>query len=428
MAKVKSAGLRNYVGRLGGNVYYMNKGQNVSRELAAEVSNPRTPSQMRQRMKWANLVNVYKANKGWMGHLSFESKKSTWSDYNAFMSANIGSHPVYLTKQAVENGDCVLAPYTMTKGSLPRVDYAWNASVDGIVTGIKVSTVNTYSTVGDLSTDILENNPEWQMDDQLSFIIMYRGSAPYPIVCPIEIVLDTNDTTGLGEIATPYSDLDQMLGQSDNDMLTLDASTGTSFSRIAVCVVHSRTTNGRTTVSTQAFVLSPAAQTAFAQMGTDEQFIYAAGTYGLTAEYFLAVGYESQQGGGGSTQRILSFTGSYQIDDQGQISRFTITNGGQNTLEASVSEAIDTKTYIELGLKDNLVDDDEYCLAFIPSGQFQPTSESGAITSDGSKTLQLSITRTAALNWEGKAGTYYLVHNDAFDPMYIVASIAVTAV
>lgn len=315
MAKVKSAGLRNYVGRLGGSVYYMNKGQNIGRELAPEVSNPRTHAQMRQRMKWANLVNIYKANRSWMGHLSFETKKQTWSDYNAFMSANIGTNPVYLTKGAAENGDAILAPYTMTKGSLPIIGCEYVASFDGFETSLKIETAPEGLTVGEFSQQILDNNPEWQYGDQLSIVLMYKGVQPYPIVVPIEIMLNTGDETPLADIETQFAPLEDLISISDSNNLTILPSEGVSFGNQAVCVIHSRTTSGRTKVSTQEFKLNPTAATSFREMGTDEQFEYAAASYGVGSDYFLAAGYQDTEGGGGSTFTIRSVNLTYTDPD-----------------------------------------------------------------------------------------------------------------
>lgn len=286
MAKVKSAGLRNYVGKLGGSVYYMNKGQNVARELAPEVSNPRTPAQMRQRMKWANIVNVFKANKDWMGKLSFENKPQHWSYYNAFMSANLNTQPVYLTKDAAETGATILAPYTMTSGSLPHIDYSYAVSIGGIETSIKL-TNGSFTTIGGLSEQIIANNPEWQIGDQLSIVLMYHDRLYRPIVDAIEVILDPNDTTGLVEVQTKFSTLDNILVAND-EYLCIVMSEGVSYLDQAACVVHSRTSSGKTYVSTQAFELSFDALYTYREHGTDEAFNYAVESYGLGSDYFLA--------------------------------------------------------------------------------------------------------------------------------------------
>lgn len=289
MAKVKSSGLRNYVGKLGGSVYYMNKGQNVARELAPEVSNPRTPAQMRQRMKWANIVNVYKANKSWMGHLSFEDKPNSWSYYNAFMSVNINSQPVYLTKGSAEHGDVILAPYAMTRGSLAPIGGSWAANVDGLATNLRLteSFAPGGATIAELAQAIIPNNLGWAYGDQLSIVFMYRGVEPRPIVDAIEIILDNNDPTPLASISGQFANLDEIL-LADDGYLGIDTGQGVNYLRRAVCAVHSRTTNGKTYVSSQDFVLNVEAMLDFQYFGTDEQFEYAAYSYGIGEDYFLS--------------------------------------------------------------------------------------------------------------------------------------------
>ncbi len=58
---------------------YTQGGRTLQRELAPEVKNPKTPAQMGQRVKWANLVAFYRANASWMPK-AFENKKATQSD------------------------------------------------------------------------------------------------------------------------------------------------------------------------------------------------------------------------------------------------------------------------------------------------------------------------------------------------------------
>lgn len=413
MAKVKSAGLRNYVGKLGGNVYYMNKGQNVGRELAPEVSNPRTPAQMRQRMKWANLVNIYKANRSWMGHLSFETKKQTWSDYNAFMSANIGANPVYLIKGAAENGDAILAPYTMTKGSLPTIDYAYAANLDGVETNISIYEDPASATIGDFSANLIEKNPEWQQGDQLSIVLMYKGVAPYPIVDAIELMIDVNDDRYFGDIASQYGTLDEIMTKTEDNYLGVHMSVGVSFGNAAICIVHSRTTSGRTYVSTQAFVLNVTAQITFQQMGTDEQFQYAAASYGLGDEFFLAAAYQDMQGGGGDTGLIRSFTGTYEDDYHDEPVAFTIVNGGRNTLRKNDKSGVSGPTPCTLVARGTLVAGADYCLAFNETGQTPTAIAASAVPRNNTLAFQVSDTNAESI--QRKAGTYSLYQSDVVE-------------
>lgn len=413
MAKVKSAGLRNYVGRLGGSVYYMNKGQNIGRELAPEVSNPRTPAQMRQRMKWANLVNIYKANRSWMGHLSFETKKQTWSDYNAFMSANIAQNPVYLTKGAAENGDAILAPYTMTKGSLPTIAYDYAASLDGVETDIIIDEDPASATIGEFSANLIERNPEWQQGDQLSIVLMYKGVAPYPIVDAIELIIDVNDDRYFGDIASQYGTLDEILTITEDNFLAVHMSVGVTFGNAAICIIHSRTTSGRTYVSTQAFVLNVTAQIAFQQMGTNEQFQYAAASYGLGDEFFLAAAYQDMQGGGGDTGLIRSFTGRYEDDYHDDPVTFTIVNGGRNTLREWNKDGVSGSTPCTLVARGTLVVGGDYCLAFNEPGQTPQAIATPAVPSNNTLTFQVSDTDSERI--QRKAGTYSLYQSDVVE-------------
>ena len=62
MAVLQNMWLRGAKKKLGGTVLYTQGGRTLQRELAPEVKNPKTPAQMGQRVKWANLVAFYRAN------------------------------------------------------------------------------------------------------------------------------------------------------------------------------------------------------------------------------------------------------------------------------------------------------------------------------------------------------------------------------
>ena len=118
MAILKSLIVRGGRKQIGGMVLYSRNGETIARELAAQVTNPRTPAQMEQRVKLSNLVAVYRANASWMRG-AFENKKDRESDYNAFVSANVGNNAVALSKSDVAAGAAVVGNYKITSGSLP---------------------------------------------------------------------------------------------------------------------------------------------------------------------------------------------------------------------------------------------------------------------------------------------------------------------
>lgn len=297
MAKVKSSGLRNYVGRLGGSVYYMLKGQNIAREKAPEVSNPRTATQMRQRMQWANLVAMYKCLQPYLGKKAFQEKPATWSDYNAFMSANLGSTPVYLTKDMVQNGHAILAPYKVTEGSLPTIGLAYNKDGIGFLSDIDASsyTLGEDESVAALSNAIIGDNTGWQEGDQLGIIIMMNGRTYRPYVYAFELILDKSDTRSITEVWNiddfPLFKSEDKLGFSYENL-----SNPTQGLAVACAFIHSRTISGKTSVSTQALVLNPSGITEYNEATTEEAFNAARESYGIPTEVWLDAGYQGETG------------------------------------------------------------------------------------------------------------------------------------
>ena len=162
--------LRGAKKKLGGTVLYTQGGRTLQRELAPEVKNPKTPAQMGQRVKWANLVAFYRANASWMPK-AFENKKATQSDYNKFMSLNASSSRIYLTKEQARQGACVVDSYRVSDGTLQPVDIfptEQNWVTNLYLTGL--DKLDATTTVAAFSTALLASNAGLRSGDQLSFI------------------------------------------------------------------------------------------------------------------------------------------------------------------------------------------------------------------------------------------------------------------
>lgn len=162
--------LRGAKKKLGGTVLYTQGGRTLQRELAPEVKNPKTPAQMGQRVKWANLVAFYRANSGWMPK-AFENKKATQSDYNKFMSLNAANSRIYLTKEQARQGACVVDSYRVSDGTLQPVDIFPTAKdwvTNLYLTGLDKLDVTT--TLAAFSNALLSSNAGLRSGDQLSFI------------------------------------------------------------------------------------------------------------------------------------------------------------------------------------------------------------------------------------------------------------------
>lgn len=78
-------------GKVGNVVYRVRKGQEVASAHQPNVANPRTVTQIAQRIKFSVAVKFYKSAIAKMFKFAFEDKGANESDYNAFMRHNTTS-------------------------------------------------------------------------------------------------------------------------------------------------------------------------------------------------------------------------------------------------------------------------------------------------------------------------------------------------
>lgn len=239
-------------GKVGNWVYARLNGQTVAKEKADKKATPtRSNAQMLTRMQWANLVNLYGAFKGTL-HPSFENKPITRSDYNMFISANVGANPVYLTQNQARQGGCLVAAYQITRGKMPSISVEFgnnNTPESSIAVG--TLTIGNSTTLKAFSDAIIQNNSGWLSGDQLSVYVAYQmmdanTGVPRVEINAVEVTLDSAaDTTLLSDIisASFFSVVDGTLALSGPV-------------NGAVAFVHSRYVNGKTSVSTQFFVVN----------------------------------------------------------------------------------------------------------------------------------------------------------------------------
>lgn len=315
MAIVQNMWLKKAKKRLGGTVLYQAMEQTRQRELAVSVANPRTTSQMTQRVKWANLVNFYRVNGSWMKY-AFETKSAQQSEYNKFMSVNAPSSQIYLTKQLASMGACVVAPYIVTQGSLMPVEVtagagSWSSNLyltDGF-------TLTQATTVGELATALLACNPALRQGDQLSFIRFTQMSnadtgAPYVIVRRSEILLNASSV----ELVKDYLPLDYIQVNAGDPLPCLavhDSGLAGGF-----VLIISRTTGGKTYVSTQRVVVANNAAT-IAQYSGSAALADAIASYGDSADAFLSSDSASGTASAPIPYSILSVTKDTQTTATG---------------------------------------------------------------------------------------------------------------
>lgn len=286
MAITRNVWLRGAKQKAGGMVFYQAQGETRFRELAASVRNPRTEKQMAQRVRWANLVNFYRANRNWMQR-AFENKPQNNTDYNRFMSLNGSTSTIYLTKQEANAGACVVNNYRVTDGTLNAIEVSASGAnwVTNIWTGDLAALLAT-TTVGAFAAALLASNAGLRTGDQLSFIRMSQQvnsttGYPFVIVRAYEVLLNPNSTELLGD----YLPLDYFAIESSGGQNALRVTN--SGNAGGFVLVLSRTEGGIIRVSPQDVVVANNSAL-IARYSSDSQQQTAADSYGEGTEVFLS--------------------------------------------------------------------------------------------------------------------------------------------
>lgn len=285
MAIVNGMWLKGSKKKLGGTVVYESGGRTIQRVLAPEVRNPRTIAQMSVRVRWANIVNLYKALKPIMKY-AFENKKRYQSDYNMLMSLNVSKSTIFLTKQEAEQGACVVSEYDITRGSLPRITYE-NNGIGLVTSNIAMGTKEdiTNMTIAKFSQKILNNNGQFREGDQLSFVGLWQSTddttgIPFVVLEKNEVILDTTNNDYLKnyfDVSIIY--IDDTTGKN---VLVFDMTTGAG----AGTFIHSRTVSGKTYVSSQNLVATKMAGL-ISSYSSEKQYQNAIDSYGASEDAFL---------------------------------------------------------------------------------------------------------------------------------------------
>ena len=162
-------------------------------------------TQISTRTQWANLGATYMMFDGTLKR-GFEALPTNMSVYNAFVQANLGVVKVYITKAMRLNGGCVLAPYQITRGSLPSIGMSVNGS-GVVVSDLALGNlqIGAQTTVGEFSQAIIANNVGWQVGDQLTFFLGRQTvdtvtSIPRATLTPNKVVMDVVDETPLWNV------------------------------------------------------------------------------------------------------------------------------------------------------------------------------------------------------------------------------------
>jgi hypothetical protein len=168
MAKISGVATQ-LSGKVGQLIYRQTKYGTVVYEARKTSVPQRTEAQMQVRTQWSNLAAVYKQFNQTLKN-GFEGLNGKMTDYNAFIQANTNVVKVYVPKSMRLNGGSVLAPYQITRGTLPSV--AMTKGAGGVlVSDVRVGSlvIGAETTVADLANTVIALNDGWQAGDQLTF-------------------------------------------------------------------------------------------------------------------------------------------------------------------------------------------------------------------------------------------------------------------
>ena len=243
-------------GKVGQLLYRQTKRGTIISELPVKPVIPRrTARQMDRRAQWANLGAIYKQFDS-MLRKGYEDLPPQMSVFNAFIQANIDVVKVYITKTIKLNGGAILAPYQITRGSLPSISMAKNAS-NILVSSVRLGTltISATTTVAQFSQAVIDNNTAFIEGDQLTFFhgiqtIDTVTRTPRATITGYKVVLNTADDTPLWNLVTRLG-----FSVADNCLATSEQITNG-----AAVWVHSREIDGGILrVSTQFFFVDNSA-------------------------------------------------------------------------------------------------------------------------------------------------------------------------
>ena len=278
-------------GKVGAYSFYTSTGGRQVARIANNSSNygetaKRTVAMQTRRSRWGNLVSFYSANKDLMAR-AYERKGANLSDYNRFMQLNIPLASVSLVKDDFMRGMAILQEYVIADGSLPEIDVA-EVQEDGCVFNLLTGIDGEFAdnTIGQVSVDLLDHNPQLQQGDQITFV-SYTNAGTTPTTIRIyrhlcEMTIDTKSAVSFGTLK--YANM-----VAGNGLKVVLAGDGNVFGQ---AIIQSRSTGGNLLVSRAKITLN--SDTLVRQFSAPEAVKKAIDSYGVDTEKLLEPGSPEQ--------------------------------------------------------------------------------------------------------------------------------------
>ena len=237
----------------------------------------KTEGQVVYRVKMRNIQNIYAALKEALRG-NFQDKTGRQTDYSRFQGVNMQKPAVYLNKNEVAMKAQVVAPYIVSFGTLPQIEY--EIKDNSLVTNISLGdlSVTPDTTVSEIALAIVKNNDGWEYDDCLEFMVVRQseGKIPTAKCCFAHLSLDKNDTSKLSDALIVRNASQIELGSSAEGFLQMNVSDNDGFA-----IIRKRMASKGLMTSTQELAIN---NPLFDQYHSDKRKKNALDSYGVNRE------------------------------------------------------------------------------------------------------------------------------------------------
>lgn len=248
MARLRAFGTKAR-GSVGAVTYYVANGQQIAREKATEVKNPKSSAQAAQRMKMAPAQKFFEELSGIVNH-SWQGVKYGNASRQKFMSEAMKQNGgPYVVK-----GTTTFVPgtYLIADGSLPEIKGKYVDGYLGFKTNLRFNVTGDYTRVSFVN-DIIANNPNFEIGDKLTFIaiigIRTAAAANSPLTSIFytvtrQVILRQQLEDGeTDDFETMWTHLETQDGYMLVDLDNSPYQTGNNGNATAFAIIHSRGQN-----------------------------------------------------------------------------------------------------------------------------------------------------------------------------------------
>lgn len=345
-----------YRGGAGGYTFYVRGGEQVMRQRKNNSNYgegaSRSAAQMIRRIRWGNLVNVFKAMKSWQPK-AYDSKAQGQTDYNIFMALNVNKATAGSTKEMNLAGAAIWEAYQVSRGSLPPIANSFDSEAGLFLTDVRLSiTLGANTTVGQLSADIIAQNPQFVAGDNIAFVLfrnwmVTRVEFPYASTAYSEITLDVNSTQLLSAIPS----IGGRIQKSSGGFLAIQTVTTGLYDtahEVGFVAIRTQRSASSLAVSSQSIVMSDSS--ILNQFSGDEWDTFCIASYGLTEEAPLEPSFKR------ATISSITANGSPIVDGSLLVDQQVIRVYGDNLYSPNFRFVADGVDYTPLAAGDGWVE------------------------------------------------------------------------